>query len=167
MTDVPIPEFPDYTVNEYGVVWNQRLNRRIQVRVNRDGIAFVGLSRDGEQYSRSLATLVAEEFVPAPSGQRSFNTPTHMNGDKFDCRASNLMWRPRAWSIRYHQQFYRPYRNTIRTPVIEEGTGQQYSTSMDAAVANGLLDRDVCLSTLNIINGCFPTGQSFWALEEE
>lgn len=60
---------------------------------SRKGYPQVGLSKNGEQYTKELHRLVCETFHgPAPDGCEA----AHINGDKTDCRAVNLKWSSRS-----------------------------------------------------------------------
>jgi hypothetical protein len=157
---VPVEEFRRYSVNTLGQVRNESTGRIMRVRTNQYGVPYVGLMVGGghRQCVRSLPRLVATAFVPRPNDV--FDTPINLNGDRTDCRAENLMWRPRQYAIQYINQFDDPYENPINVPIRDVDTGEEYSNSMDAACANGLLEREVVLSILNRTL-TWPTYQHF------
>ena len=62
------------------------------------GYKMVYLSKDGRVYSRLLARIVAEAFVPNPKNKPEVN---HVDLDKLNCRASNLEWTTRLENMRH------------------------------------------------------------------
>lgn len=143
----PISEFPNYSVSDLGNVRNQKLERDMAITTNQRGIPKVALSVDGLQYQRALAPLVAREFVEGET--TLFNTPIHLDGDQQNCFYENLVWRPRWFAVRYHAQFRTRSEHTINVPIKDTVTGVVYKNSLDAALSNGLLERDLVMAILN------------------
>lgn len=155
---VQVVGFPNYEINESGIVRRKLRERPVAVAFNQQGNPYVGLSRDGVQHKRSLALLVAITFLGQPVNER-FDTPIHLNGVKKDCNSENLMWRPRHFAVAYHQQFYNGLRGFL-VPVYDVATGETFPTSWEAATKYGLLDREILLAAVNR-TVVFPTGQHF------
>ena len=139
----PIQDFEDYLVSDLGMITRSRTtNRTLSYHRNQRGILSVTLRRGGVQYRRSVAGIVARAFVPNCGGKWDveFNTPIHLDGDKDNCAADNLAWRPRWFAIRFHQQF-----DSIppawRNPVVDLDTGTTYDSLVDAAKTHGFLMR--------------------------
>lgn len=160
-----IPEFPSYSVSDAGLVRNDDTGRVLAIRRNPHGVYYVGLMKGKKQHVLSLARLVAEAFVSRPAQDRSgaFNNPIHLNGHKDDNHAHNLMWRP-YW---FAQKFQRQFREgpTTAFPVLELGTQERYSCPFIAAMAFGLLEKEIISSALNR-TWVFPTFQEFRFIEE-
>lgn len=157
--------FPNYEVSDLGVVRNTRTGRLLRQSSNQSGVRKVGLIRsfDRQQCTVSVALLVATSFIPPPLNER-FTTPINVDGDRGNNYAGNLMWRPRWFAVKYHQQFHNDLRG-FDLPVVEVRTGEQFDTSWDAAIKFGLLDREIAIATLNRTY-VFPTGQTFRVLRE-
>lgn len=155
--------FPDYEIHEMGYVRRLSSGRPVSPSINQQGNPYVGLSRDKTQHKRSLALLVAMEFLDRPPNSR-FDTPIHLNGDKTNCSSENLMWRPRYFAIKYHQQFWNGRRGFI-VPVFEVNTGETFPSSWEAATKYGLIDREILEAAVNR-TVCFPTGQHFRPIED-
>lgn len=153
----PIVNFPGYWVSSYGRVRGPHDHILAQVR-NQQGINYVGLMRDGSQHKRSVAVLVAEAFLPDPM-PKAFDTPIHLDGNKANSRIENLMWRPRWFAVKYHQQFHNGQRGFDK-PIQETNSGEIFKTSWDAAIRFGLIDRDILTATLNNTY-VWPTYQYF------
>lgn len=163
LTDwLPVSEFPGYSVNPLGQVRNDETERLLFTRQNQFGVPYVRLTRDLRQHTRSLPRLVATAFVPQPS--KFFDTPINLDGNRVDCRASNLAWRPRWYAILYTNQFREEdpwrYEHPIEVPIKDKDTGLVFPDSLSAACHNGLLEREVVLSILNN-TVTWPTFQEF------
>lgn len=103
---MPIPEFPNYSVSYAGRVRNDDYDRPITPARTSNGGLYVGMSKGGRQYKRYLPLLVADAFVDAQTGYEpdlEYNTPLHIDGDKMNCRASNLIWATRTQAILHHK----------------------------------------------------------------
>lgn len=155
---IPVEGFPGYSVNPLGQVRNDSSGRLLTTRINQYGVAYVGLTRDWRQHIRSLPRLVANAFLPAPNA--TFDTPINLDGDRVNCRVDNLMWRPRAYAVRYTNQFEERYENPIEVPIRAADTGETFPNSFAAACRYGLLEREVVLSILNHTLA-WPTYQRF------
>lgn len=141
-----IPLFPNYSVSEGGSVRNDETGNMMTPLVNQRGIVHVGLTKNRVQYKRALSILVAEAFLMRPSFE--FNTPTHLNGDRYDNRADNLAWRPRWFATKYYRQFQQGKPCFGRKVQVIE-TGEIFDTSWQAAITLGALDRDIAMSILS------------------
>jgi hypothetical protein len=156
-----IEQFPGYSVSSSGYVRNDRTGYNLSRLVNQRGILYVGITVGREQVNRSVPRLVAETFLEPPSLE-SFTTPIQLNGEKADCRVSNLMWRPLWFARKYIQQF-RQEKVDTRNPIIDVQTEEYFASCFDAAIKFGLLDRDIVIAIFNRTE-VWPTYQRFiWA----
>jgi hypothetical protein len=155
---VPVEGFPGYSINPLGQVAKDSTGRLLIPRYNQYGVPYVGLMREWQQCSRSLPRLVARAFLPAPSD--IFDTPIQLDGDRSNCRADNLMWRPRWYAVQYNRQFDDRYDHPINSPVRERHDRERFPNSLAAACRYGLLEREVVLSILNR-TPTWPTYQYF------
>lgn len=154
---VPIAEFPGYSVSDHGRVRNDTTGRVMAMLRNQAGVIHVGLVKEGRQYKRSLAKLVAEVFLQRNTLDH-FTTPIHRDGNPENNHFSNLDWRPRQFADAYHRQFNRwPL---VGRPIRDSNTGERFRDSWEACMKYGLLDRDVLSS---VVNGksVKPTYQTF------
>lgn len=160
-----IPEFPTYSVSNEGLVRNDDTGRIMAIRKNPHGVHYVGLMKSKKQHNLSLTRLVAEAFVSRPAQDRAgvFNNPIHLNGHKDDNRSQNLMWRPYWFALQYQQQFRKG--PTTAEPVLEINTQERYSFPLIAAMAFGLLEKEIISSALNR-TFVWPTFQEFRFIEE-
>lgn len=158
-----IPEFPGYIVSDQGRVRNADYDRPKIPSQNQSGVMHVLLMRNTMQYRRSLAKLVAEAFLEAPP-RWDFTTLIHLDGQRSNCSADNLVWRPRWFARRYHRQFEPGAHRGFDEPVVEVHSGETFETSWEAALKYGLLDEEIKIAALNRTY-VFPTGQIFRTLD--
>lgn len=158
----PIEEFPRYSVSDHGRVRNDRTTRIMRPFRTGGGHLHVGLMGDGPQQNRSLAKLVAHSFLKQPSDTFSLPTPINLDGDKENCHASNLMWRPRWFALKYTQQFDVPWEDV--GPIRSKETGIVYRDIWNELIMiHGLLFSEVVESIINNTY-VFPTFECFeWA----
>jgi len=153
-----ILSFPGYSVSDAGFVMNEETGRMLKPCSNQRGIVNVGLRRDGIQHKRSVAILVAEAFIMT-TRSLTFNTPINLDGDRFNNRVTNLVWRPRWFAIKYLQQFNRSPMGFNKS-VEELKTHEKFETLWEAAITFGLLEMDLFKSLIDqtIV---WPTYQRF------
>lgn len=153
-----IDGFPGYSVSSLGRVRNDDTGRIMALSRNQVGVIQVGLMKGYSQYKRSVTVLVAKAFLPH-SETLTFDTSIHLDGDKENNRVENLMWRPRWFAVKYHQQFHNDERGFL-VPIQEIHTNEWFPTSWEAAVKYGLLDKEIRIATMNR-TFVFPTYQEF------
>lgn len=153
------PYFPRYIVSNLGRVQTLKTGRVLIPSKNQQGHLKVNLMRDGETHTRTVNHLVAKLYLPEPE-REDFISIIHLNGDKSDCRAENLQWRPRYFAIQYHQQFHQRAFRTSRTPIQDTQTGHKYRSIQEAVVHHGLLFQDILVS-MHQRTYVWPTYQQF------
>lgn len=148
--------YPKYLVSPEGLVKNRERDTLVRARQNRQGVVMVSLMGDDTRHTRSVALIVAQAYL-APPRSEAYNSVIHLDGDRSNCHASNLAWRPRWYAIRYHQQFSRKPKDIS---VMIEDTGEVFGTLRDACVKYGLDER---YTYMDLINGepCFHHGFRF------
>lgn len=147
-----IQDFLDYEIHDDGRIYSYLTKKFLPHRINHQGVRNVNLRRNGVDYCRSVAVLVATAFVFPPDER--CNTVIHLDGNRGNLHASNLSWRPRPFAIDYHKQFLRqPYPNRMNEPLIIHETMEEFPDSWELAKAYGLLERAVVLSAANIYHG--------------
>lgn len=153
-----IADFPGWLVDDQGRVMNEWTGRIMRHRSNLQGISMVNIQKDGSLYTRSVGLLVAKAFVHNMN-PRHFDSIIYLNGDRGDCRALNLAWRSRPFSLRYHRMFdHDPYRLSVRIP----STGEVFHSLRELCTTYGLIEQ---IAYSNMINreSCFPYN---WMIEE-
>lgn len=142
-----IEGFPEYAVSDMGEVVSIKRDIVRRPSINAQGVYKVTLSRDGRLATRSVAVLVAEQFV---EGKSELNdTVIHLDGDRSNCRADNLMWKPRWFAIKFHRQFLNPKFYEDYTPFYDLATGEEYHGLREAAMRHGLHFEDIRTSIMN------------------
>lgn len=142
-----LDEFPDYAVSDLGNVVNIKTDMPRRTSINQQGIVKISLYIGRELITRSVAVLVAEAFVPGQSDLA--NTPIHLDGDRENCRADNLMWRPRWFAVQYHRQFHSEEFHNSDVPIRDVETGLEYESVKEACIALGLYYNDVYRSYIH------------------
>ena len=151
-----IEAFPKYLVSSDGSIKNMERDSLVHIRQNLQGIAITNLMRDQVRLTRSVALIVAQAYLRPPPNE-AYNSVIHLNGDRADCSANNLMWRPRWFTIKYHRMFdVQP----INVSVQIEETGEIFGTLRDACVKYGLVEQDTYVQMLNN-EGSFHYGYHF------
>lgn len=158
MTWKSIDEFPGYSVSDDGRVRNDDTGRVLVLTRNQHHLLQVGMMRDGLQHKRSVTLLVAKAFLEPPALE-TFDTPINLDGDRANNHVDNLMWRPRWFAVKYHQQFD-GREPKFNEPIQEIQTGYRYRDSLVAASTFGLLDQEIYTATLNRTY-VWPTYQRF------
>lgn len=158
---VPLQEFPGYSASDLGRIRNDKRGTLLTPVKQKLGYQYVGLIRDGQQVQRALGKLIAETFVPRPNGYVVFDTVIHLNGERRNCQALNLMWRPRWFALAFMHQFQIGLREL--PPVHNLTTGEVTEDPRDLVVRDGILLNQIVRSILEKIN-VFPTMDRFdWA----
>jgi hypothetical protein len=144
-----IPDFSDYLVSDRGYVINGINDYRIKSRMNRQNNLMVSITDDDQRLkTRGVALLVARAFVDLPEGPCDhFNTPINLNGNRADCRARNLAWRPRGFAMAFHKQFDYPMKHIGDDwPLEHIDTGEIYTDLRHISTSLGVLESSVTRS---------------------
>jgi hypothetical protein len=158
-----IEHFSKYSVSDLGRVRSNKSERILRLNQNQNGTVYVGLLRDGIQYHRSVPLLVAKAFLAVLSP--IFDTPINRDGDRANNAAMNLLWRPRWFAIKYHQQFRYPYLYRIDLPLQDMKTGEISENSFECSKTYGILESDIIQSIFNR-TFVWPTYQEFRIIED-
>ena len=141
---IDMPDYPGYAVSNLGRVMNTKLDFKILTLFrNNRGIINVYMSCGKKQVCRSVAILVAKHWLE-PHPDRHYDTPTHKDGDRSNCRVENLVWRPRWYAVRYHKEVNDPTREIYFRYLIRcEETGEIFKNSREVSRAYGALEWDI------------------------
>lgn len=145
---------PDYSVSNEGRVRRNHNKTILAIGITKQNRPYVRLSSEGVQISRGLALLVCETFVPLLNPRFETPTPIHLDGDTINCRAINLMWRPRWFALAYTAQFEHGLNNPNRVRNIT--TGVDYNNIWDVVHEQGVLFNEVVMAICNK-TPIFPT----------
>jgi hypothetical protein len=154
-----IEDFPSYSISNFGEVakWDNE-QHPLRQSPNTYGLPRVGLFQDRQQFTKLVARLVAEAFIQRD--REYFDTPINLDGDRTNNRADNLMWRPRWFAIKYHQQFEHDQFHDAHPNLEIVNTGERFRNLKDPSIKYGLLYLDIIKSAINE-DPIFPTGQQF------
>lgn len=150
--------FSRYSVSDQGRIMNVKRETILAIAINQRGQSYVNMYADTNKgLNRSVSLLVANAFLDDPELEH-YDSVIHKNGDRTDCRAENLAWRPRWFAIEYHQQFRGQPPLYFERKVFETTTNTIYDTIAEAAADHGVLRRDVKYS-IERGNGFVPLGK--------
>lgn len=117
---------PNYEVSDQGRVRRTvggkgaRIGHILKPAPNNKGYLCVGLKNNGVRLSYTVHHLVAAAFLgPCPEGYEI----GHENGDKTDCRASNLVYQTRSQNMKH------AYAVCGRVPKVPDHTGSKHGLS--------------------------------------
>lgn len=156
-----IPEFPNYQISNKGRVYNLRFDHLMRTSYTPFGHMKITLKASGSnvRFTRSVAQLVAEAFVDRPN--ILCDQVMILDGDFSNVVAENLAWRPRWFVWKYTRQLKERqpiyYQNL---PVCNVRTGTVYNSVVEAGITEGLLFRDIWVST-HTGNFVFPNASIF------
>lgn len=148
-----VRDFSQYQVSPDGEIMNKDRGKPKGVRLNGQGDLIVDLSRDNKRHTRKVSLLVAQAYLADPPNE-AFNSVIHLNGDRTDCRAINLAWRPRWFVVEYNRMFKeKPHNVSVEV----QETGEIFGTLREACVKYGLVE---ATAFVNAYNGdaIFPQG---------
>lgn len=136
-------EYEGYSVSNMGRV--QRVgNSPLRIAQNQRGYCFVTLYTDEGRFQVQVHRLVAAYFLEEPPSEH-FNSLIHRDGNLENNWAGNLLWRPRWFVVNYRKQFRsREIESYILSErVLVQETGEIFDNIHDAAIAYGLLAKDI------------------------
>lgn len=152
-----IEDFPGFAISDHGRVEDLDKERLVPTRQNREGFEMVTVHDNLKQYTRSVAIFVAKAFLEPPCNE-AYNSIIHLNGDRSDCRAQNIMWRPRWFALKYHKMFDdTPFRVMVYIPSLDRvfGSLREFCTTY------GLIELDAYHDMFNQ-RPCYHYG---WVIE--
>lgn len=163
-----IEDFPLYEVSSFGNIRNSLSGVLLKPQKNQGGNRMVRLRHLGETSTRGVARIVCTAFNGAPDeddGLWPQNTPMHLDHDRDNCYASNLIWRPRWYAIQYMQEWSNGPTKEPNRQVIDLRTAQVYSNAFEAGHELGILERFVNHQCWNNFND--PEHYRQWAFYSE
>lgn len=164
---VELYDYPLYEISSMGRVKNRASGHILKAFANNMGVATVGLRREGRTYTRALAKLVAAEFLEeptAPQGMDAFNTVLHLDHDRMNCAASNLLLRPRWWAVKWEQE----WRDgpTYHRRIMHAPTATIFETAWHAGHASGMLEESIFRRAELAYNHAEDRGDWIFYIEE-
>jgi len=76
---IPIKDFPNYSISNYGTVFNVKKKRILKPSKTNCNYLDVNLSKNNKKYTRTIHRLVALAFIPMENGKPHVN---HKDGVK-------------------------------------------------------------------------------------
>lgn len=133
--------FTNYVVSDHGRVINTTTLKDCSMSTATGGDVRVNLMGPHQMHTRSVKKIVAQAWVPKPD-EVTFDTAMILNGDRWDLRSENIVWRPRWYVMKWAQQW------DLRQEVLREYTGRRvwnatrgfvYDSIVEAGIADGVL----------------------------
>lgn len=100
-----IKEFPDYIINEYGIIYKiheKKCNKIMKPKIDKDGYLHIGLRNDNGRFFRRTHRLVAETFIA--NDNINNNEVNHIDGNRQNNHFSNLEWCDAQYNINHSFQ---------------------------------------------------------------
>lgn len=155
-----IARSPQYEVSDRGEIRNAKSGRFLHPSQNQHGHLKVNLpSEGGKIKTRQVNHIVAEAFLPEPI-REDFISLIHKDGVKTNCNTTNLLWRPRYFSIRYHMQFDTVIWKESHIKIMDVKSGVVYERAQEAAMEFGLVLAEI-LTSASALTFVWPTYQQF------
>jgi hypothetical protein len=100
-----INDFPDYMINEEGIIYKirgKKSNRIMQPKIDKDGYYYIGLRNEQGRFFKRVHRLVAEAFIP--NDNEDFDIVNHIDGNKQNNHYTNLEWCNVQYNTSYSYQ---------------------------------------------------------------
>lgn len=139
---VVLPDHQGHEVNAEGQIRNVKSGKLLDTSVNQHGIWYASIKNTTTRSyeNKSVAKLVASAFCEGQSP--SNNTVLHLDGDRNNRRASNLMWSTRWHAMAYHDEINRADHDLRRRVQLFE-SGRIFRNVVDAAKQTGCLPSQI------------------------
>lgn len=145
MTKITIPEFPDFSVDENGVFYNDATGHILKLSKMASDSVKVNFRVGTRVYSRSAARMVCLMFHGEPRHIRY--VPNYIDGNILNISASNLEWQTR-WYVAEYQKQLRRTKPLINTPIVRIEFGDVYPDSITASHETGILEKWIALAVM-------------------
>lgn len=155
-TWIPIEVAPEYSVSNLGRV--QKSGHILKIGHVTDGSASVVLRNENGSRPHLLRKLVATAFCEPLTPL--CDTVVHLDRNKTNCVAENLVWRPRWHAWQYAHQFNEPVRSRWMYPIVNISTGEEFGSIIEAGMVYGMLWVDIYKSAIED-RVTFPYGYVF------
>lgn len=94
-----IPEYPNYSVSDGGLVRNDKTGRILKIADTWSGYARVGLCKESKQKWFFVHNLVAKAFIPNTDPEA--DQVNHKDGNGLNNKVENLEWVTKAYNAAY------------------------------------------------------------------
>ena len=106
-----------YAITEDGQIWSHRSKKFLKPNVNRNGYEYVVFSVDGIRKTLTVHRLVAETYIPNPSGLPEVN---HVDENKLNNNITNLCWTTASENINHGTRNQRASKKLKKSIYCEE-----------------------------------------------
>ncbi len=139
-----IKDYPNYTIDEYGKIYNCKHKRFIKPYLNKIGYYQIRLTNEKGTKKLYLHRLLAINFIDNSLNKSCIN---HINGIKSDNRLENLEWATYSENSKhacktglnpYTENHYNGIRKSKIKLVLDMETGIYYDSVVEASYAKNL-----------------------------
>lgn len=158
---VHIPEFPGYMISNYGEVMKPDghllVKSPVQYNVPTVGLRLAG---DNRTHRRAVPLLVAQAFLEDCPFDGEV-APIHLDGDRSNARADNLMWRPLWFAIKFHKEKRATKFPNWKARITSVEEGVTFNTIQEASSYYGLLEIAINACLMHPEDWAYPLGMHF------
>jgi hypothetical protein len=139
-----IKNYPNYLIDEFGKIYNNKLKRFIKPYLNKNGYYQISLTNEIGTKKLYLHRLLAINFIDNPLNKSCIN---HINGIKSDNRLENLEWATyienskhafRNGLAKHSNLFVNNKRLSRIKLVLDTQTGIFYESATEAAMSKNI-----------------------------
>lgn len=155
-----IDGFPEYAVDEAGMVYTIASGLRRKPSLTQEGSMKITLYREGRAFTKSLALVVANAWLYNDYDPEIFDTPIHLDNDLTNNHVDNLAWRPRWFAVKYQRQYWNEEYRYSKVRLQDVKTDEVFESLISVCQKYGFLYMDVIKSCTKG-DDVFPTWRQF------
>jgi hypothetical protein len=112
-----IAGFPEYFISNQGEVISTKFEKKkVLSPSTTTGYKKVTLKKGTKSYTFQIHRLVAQAFIKNPKGLAIVN---HKNGNKLDCKLSNLEWTSRKGNAEHYEREIKPKNKKMKIEKVQ------------------------------------------------
>ena len=141
---IVIEEFPNYSIDINGNVFNSKKNKYCHLNKDNYGYILVNLKMGNVWYKRKIHRLLALAYLPNPENKCDVN---HIDGNKSNNDLSNLEWATRSENEKHayriglkfiSDKHIEQLKKRSSKKVLDTKTKKIYNSAVDAAIQLGI-----------------------------
>ena len=124
---IEIPEFPGYTIDQYGSIYNKH-GHQLSPELTSKGYHRISMRKDNQTIKKRIHRLVALAFIDNPNNYTEIN---HIDGNKTNNCVSNLEWCSRKTNMQHAANVLKVMNWTNEQKLKVKGLRRAAKLSMD------------------------------------